>query len=459
MINVEQDNNNLKISYFDDNRNISFFNIKLKDSDFFEWEYDDKAKSGYFSWDGKPVKKVSKKILSQNRINEILSQFPDDHIIFKNIKPKTFFCDIETYVDDEWPKPETAKTPVTLITFCSENSVYTLATKQLNNKQIDKIKNKVEEYFKDFNLKIDYKYIYFENEADMLNSFFTNAIKKMPILTGWNFLGYDWPYLINRAQKFNIKIEACSPSQKLVGKNKLPLHRLVVDYLEIYKKWDRSVEIKENDTLDYVAKQVLNLSKLKYQGTLQEMYNNDYEKYVLYNVIDAKLVEFIDQKINTLVTFLTLSNITRVEHLHAFSPIRMTENTLCIEYIKKNLVIPRNNNNNSRGDYEGAFVYEPTPGMYSWVGSFDFASLYPSIMRQWNISPDSFAGICEDENNYDKEKFIRAVNGALYKKEDSGLKNVLTEKYKKRKNAKKIALEIEKEIEYLEKILENKKKL
>jgi DNA polymerase elongation subunit (family B) len=461
MINVEQlFEDKLKISYFDKEGDINFYYHPLSKSDYFEWERTDKeTNSKYKSWDGHPVKKVQQKWLSNYRINEILSSFPDDHQIFQNNRPRIFFCDIETFVGDEWPDPGTVKTPVTLITFANGEKVFTLGTKELNGDRISKIHSEVEKYFSEkYNLKIQYKYLYFNKEYDMLQAFFYNALKKMPAITGWNFIGYDWLYLVNRAKRLGLDPSVCSPSKKLVGNRQLPLHRLVFDYLEIYKKWDRSIDIKENNTLDFVASKCTGLTKLKYHGTIQDMYERDYDKYVLYNVIDTILVQLIDKKINTMNTFLTLGNITRVEHNNAFSPIRMTENMLCIEYIKRGIVIPRQKNAHKKMNYEGAFVHEPEPGMYKWVGSFDFASLYPSIMRQWNISPDSFVKVIKPGEEYDKEKYIKAVNGSLYKREESGLKSVLTNNYIKRRLAKKAAQEIEITIKEIEKIIEEKKK-
>jgi DNA polymerase elongation subunit (family B) len=308
MIDIEQYDGSLKISYFNEAGEIAIDKIDIPSDQMFEWEYvqpGEKSHPGVLSWDNKPVKKKRARYLSKWRIEEFLlgldSSITDK---FTAHNPKKWFLDIETYVGDEWPKPETAKTPVTAITFCNGNKIVTLGVNPLTANQILSIKNRIQEHFKDyFTEEIEYNYLKFGTEYDMLVSFFYKAIQKMPLITGWNVIGYDWVYLINRCKRLNIDPSPCSPSHKLVGDQQLPMHRLVVDYLDIYKKWDRVIDVKENNTLDFVAKAALGIQKVKYSGTLQELYENDFESYIFYNAVDTKLVELIDEKLNTLSTF------------------------------------------------------------------------------------------------------------------------------------------------------------
>lgn len=277
----------------------------------------------------------------------------------------------------------------------------------------------------------------------------------MPIITGWNFVAYDWTYLFNRCKRLNIDISIASPSGRLMGQNNLPLHRLVVDYMDIYKKWDRVVDVKENNTLDFVAKAALGIQKVKYNGTLKDLYEDDFESYIFYNAVDTKLVEMIDRKLNTLQTFLALGNLTKVETLKAYSPIYMAESAMCREFLRRGRVFPRTDNAKRRREsYEGAFVVEPKTGLYEWVTSFDFASLYPSIMRQWNISPESYLRNLKPGETADIEKEIVCSSGAVFQKgPDSVFRTVLTEYYGKRKISKKTYEEIEEEIDQLKKFI------
>jgi DNA polymerase elongation subunit (family B) len=457
MIDIEQYDGSLKISYFNERGEIAIERIMIPPDQMFEWEYlqpGEKPFPGVLSWDGKQVKKKRSRYLSKWRIEEFLLSLPPSATqnIFSSHRPKKWFLDIETFVGDEWPKPETAKTPVTAITFCSDNKVITLGVKPLTAVQIMNIKKRMKEHFKDhIQEEIEYNYLKFETEYDMLVSFFYKAILKMPLLTGWNFIGYDWTYLINRCKRLNIDPSPCSPSQKLIGDIQLPMHRLVVDYLDVYKKWDRVIDIKENNTLDYVAKAALGIQKVKYNGTIQEMYENDYETYIYYNAVDTILVELIDKKLNTMETFLSLGGITRVEANRAYSPIWMAEAAMTRENYRRGRVFPRTEKQSKKREaYEGAFVVDPITGLYEWVAAFDFASLYPSVMRQWNISPESYAGNVAPGEEYDKTKYLKCSSGALFRNdEDSVFRSILADYYAQRKVAKGAYMAIEDEIEQL----------
>ena len=457
MIDIEQRDSQLTISYFNESGEIAMERFAIPPDQMFEWEYcsyGDKPFPGVLSWDGKPVKKKRSKYLSKWRIEEYLCSLPD-HMkagVHSTNAPKKFFLDIEVEVKDEWPKPELAKTPVTAITFCNDMRIFTMGTRKLTAEQIANIKKRIVDHLK---VDVEFNYIFYNTEYDMLFTFFNKVIQKMPLLTGWNFIGFDWTYLINRCKRLNIDPASSSPSGKLIGKAELPMHRLVVDYLEIYKKWDRIVDIKENNTLDYVAKAALGVNKVKYNGTLQELYENDFESYIFYNAVDTALVELIDKKLNTLQTFLKLGSITQVETQRAYSPIWMAESAMARENWRRGRVFPKTDTQmKKREAYEGAFVVEPKTGLYEWVASFDFASLYPSIMRQWNISPESYLGNIGPTDSFDPEKQVKTSSGALFERNvDSVFRTILSEYYGKRKTAKKAFAEIEEEIETLKKHL------
>jgi len=225
--------------------------------------------------------------------------------------------------------------------------------------------------------------------------------------------------------------------------------------LDIYKKWDRLIDVKENNTLDFVAKAALGINKVKYPGTLQELYESDYDQYVFYNAVDSKLVQMIDRKLNTMMAFLKLGNISKVEATRAYSPIWMAESAMARENIRRNMVFPKSDTSrNRRESYEGAFVHEPKTGLYQWVTSFDFASLYPTVMRQWNISPESYVKNISPGEEIDLEKYIKTASGAIFKRgEDSVFKSILEEYYAKRKTAKAISQNIEREIAELKKYI------
>jgi DNA polymerase elongation subunit (family B) len=459
MIDIEQRDASLQISYIDKEGDIAIRKFLIPNDEMFEWEYCD-ARDKHVdpimkSWDGKPVKKRKAKFLSKWRIEEYLYGLPTEetHDIYEFNLPKKFFVDIEVEVStDEWPKPETAKFPITTLSFCREDKLFVMGTKPLSEKEIKSIETRIKEYLKE---DVTFSYLYFTSEYDMLFTFFHKALQKMPVITGWNFVGFDWTYLINRCKRLNIDPAVSSPSRKLVGKQELPQHRMVVDYLDIYKKWDRIIDVKENNTLDFVAKAALGINKVKYPGTLQELYESDYDQYVFYNAVDSKLVQMIDRKLNTMMAFLKLGNISKVEATRAYSPIWMAESAMARENIRRNMVFPKTDTSKKRREaYEGAFVHEPKTGLYQWVTSFDFASLYPTVMRQWNISPESYVKNISPGEEVDLEKYVKTASGAIFKRgEDSVFKSILEEYYAKRKTAKAISQNIEREITELQKYI------
>jgi DNA polymerase elongation subunit (family B) len=145
---------------------------------------------------------------------------------------------------------------------------------------------------------------------------------------------------------------------------------------------------------------------------------------------------------------LTIANLCRISIYKAASPVAVTESLLCRKFLDKGQVMAKDweaSPNKVNGQYAGAYVKQPEVGMHRGVACFDFASLYPSIMRQLNVSPDSFIRKV-DPNNADAEKRddrIVSVTGAVYRKDESILKNILTDLYNQRRTYKKKYFELE----------------
>ena len=185
-------------------------------------------------------------------------------------------------------------------------------------------------------------------------------------------------------------------------------------------------------------------------SVLFKAYKFHFETYIYYNAVDTFLVYLIDKKLKTMQTFLMLGNVTRVEAQKAYSPIWMTEAIVTREFYKRKRVVAEIKKGTKTGSFEGAYVKQPVPGLYEAIATFDFASLYPSAMRQWNISPESYRG-----KNVDvKEGWIKTASGAVFdNSQDSVMRMILTDFYGKRKESKNKSFELEKEIDFLEKIL------
>lgn len=467
LLDIQQRGTNLTISYYDKDGITNYKKYKI--SQIANWEVceeRDKNKSEQFrNWDGRPVKKAASKSLDKYSIIQFIDDLSSEETeeIFGYNLPKTYFVDIEVEVKDGFPEAERADTPVTTIAIVTPNAqAIVLATRDLPQEQQQKIQDDVDEYFKEKGVRFSFVYKKFDSEYDLLYTFFKSFMSKFPMVTGWNFINFDWKYLVNRASKLAIDPAIASPVGELWGKENLPLHVGMMDYLELYRKWDRSDIIKENFTLDSTAEAVVGLKKIKYNGTIQDLYEKEYTKYVYYNVVDTCLVYLIHHKLRTMDIALTIATMCRIGIYKASSPVSITEAMICRKFLEKNKVMARDFSGDSKKDsqYAGAYVKAPVVGMHRAVACFDFASLYPSIMRQINISPESFIKKI-DPVEAQKEKSpdkIVSVTGAIYRKEDSILKNILTELYTNRKEYKEESKKYQIEADSLKKEINKLKK-
>jgi len=284
---------------------------------------------------------------------------------------------------------------------------------------------------------------------------------KFPMMSGWNFINYDWQYIVNRCKHLQIDIAESAITKALDSTDSRPLHMGILDYMQLYDKYDRTVKVKESNSLDYVSGQVLGIGKIKYNGGLQDLYRDDFKKYVYYNVVDSVLVYFIDQKLKSMEVLLTLANITRMPIYKAASPVAVTEALIARKMAEDGLRIGTEQRDDGVKDtqFAGAFVKEPKVGFYAGVSAFDFASLYPSIMRQFNISPDSYiekvTAAKIEERRKDKNVIV-CENGVVYNKEDSMLKQILTDLYNKRKQYKSTSYQLFEKSEYYKKLAESR---
>ena len=445
----------LVLSYINAQGNVSFLTYNIPVNQLFQWRYakrGDTPDRNFISWDFKRVVRTPIKggYIDDQRIQQIILDLiaanPQVNIINDLNLPNTYFCDIEVDVDDNgFPDADSVRNPVNTISWVNNDSVIVFGRKYMSPEQIEWIQKSIDEHCSDFKTKYKFTYIYHENEVDLLTDFFWNHFRHAPCVTGWNFFGYDWPYLYNRAQKLGIPINYLSPSnswftytpQNGDRKIHLPKHKLIYDYMEIYVKWDRTVQVKESNKLDWVAETVVGAKKVEHQLGFKEEWEQKPAEYIFYNAVDSILVREIDNKIKTSSAFLGLANLMHVDALTAFSPVRSLQIVQCEYQYKEGKVFPGGPRQKSENTgYEGAFVYDPIPGVYKNVLALDFASLYPTTMRQFNISPDTF--ITKDKGRTPNEKEIKCCSGATYSKEAEGfIPKILTDFYTQRKSYKK----------------------
>ena len=464
ILDIEKTGDGITLSYFNKDGDTEIKDFKLGYGNFENWvlcsERDPKKSNEFTNWNGKPVKKVKARSFTKWSLYEFIEHLPDnikEEVLAPNY-PKMYSIDIEVeQVDGTWSSVEEAKGRITTIAVSTDDGrIIVLGWKELNKQTQSKIQKQIDEHFKDHKLKFSFQYINFKTEYDMMFTLFSKLLPKFSVCTGWNFVRFDWTYMVNRCKQLGIPSEIASPRKKTNPRDGFPLHVGILDYLDIYKRWDRTVGLKENNTLDFVGSTVLGINKIKYDGTLQDLYEQDYDKYVFYNAVDAAIVTLIHQKIRTTDTIFTVASMANLNIYKASSAVNLTEALLFKEFYKRNMVIADPFTEKDRGNYEGAYVKQPLEGRHDIVACFDFASLYPSVMREINISPESFIEKTLDDEkleNYKKqEDVIVSCTGAVYRKDESILKTILTDLYSNRKVSKHKHLNIEIELDRLKKI-------
>jgi len=495
IVNYEYNNSTLLISYIDTKGKLKFKNYKWANPQ--EWKIcsdtDPQKSNKFHTWDKKSVKKEFTRHPTRYAIYEFINNLPQEEkdIILSYQEPNVYFCDIEVEITEGFPEAHLADNKVTAICLIYENKVLLLGIKPIEDNWTNKMETSMNKYFEKFDTNYTINYMYYETEKEMLEVLFNELIPKMPVLTGWNFITYDWVYLVTRARKLGINPDAASPTGKLIkpwSKNaadykptyhELPKHRLVFDYMDIFDKWDTSIKIKESNALDFVSSEVLGVKKLEYKGTLKDLYHDDWYSYLLYNCIDTALVQLIHKKQRTFDIMLSMSNLAKIQIEDAPSAIRVTEGILFEDFYNDGIVMVRQNNNmfdNHQEETEiikkedelgGGYVKFPSTGLKRWISVFDFASLYPTTMRMFNIGPDSFKGmkINDSETLLNGIKYklldddIVLLNGAVFANNESKTKQILTRIFKDRKTNKNIALDYKKQEQLMKNYLKNRKEL
>ena len=462
LLDIEQTDKELIVSYYNKEGKVSFKRYPV--GKFENWAIakdNDKYKDqNLTNWDGRPIKKSISRSFNKFSLlyfMDSLSEADRDEIYEFNM-PRTYFVDIETEIVDGFPKPEEAKSRILSFSIITpERKAIVLGLEDMSPAQIKKLEEDTNAHFKDYDQDWEFSYYKFKDEYNMLYTFLHKFLPKFPMMTGWNFINYDWQYIVNRCKRLQIDLTQVAITGALDKKDSRPLHMGILDYMQLYDKYDRSVAVKESNSLDFVSGAVLDVKKIKFTGGLQELYENNFAKYIYYNVVDSCLVYYIDEKLRSMEVLLTLATITKMPLYKAASPVAVTESLFARKLAEDNKKIAVEYNKESIKDtkYEGAFVKQPIVGYYSGVSAFDFASLYPSVMRQFNISPDSFVEMIPTLDVKERRKddsIIVCENGAVYNKEDSMLKIILADLYGQRKDYKKTSYT------YYEKAYELKKK-
>ena len=251
------------------------------------------------------------------------------------------------------------------------------------------------------NTRDDVEYIYCVDERELLEQFVGFMVEVQPdIITGWNTTFFDVPYLANRITKlFGDKMRNNMSPWNVVSEEKVNTFGREqtkyniwgvanMDYLDLYRKF--TYKNQESYKLDYIAFVELGVKKDEnpYE-TFREWYTKDYQSFIDYNIKDVELVDALEDKMKLLELNLTMAYEAKINYMDVFSQVRMWD-VIMYNYLRsKNIVVPQRDINTKGSRYEGAYVKEPQTGQHDWVMSFDLNSLYPHLMMQYNISPET----------------------------------------------------------------------
>ena len=380
----------------------------------------------------------------------ISEKYPEDEIKFDMSKIKLVTLDIETTSENGFPDVSSCVEEILAITIqeYSSKKIITWGVKEFRNTRKDLV------------------YIQCSDEHDLLEKFISFWENETPeVITGWNIQLFDMPYIAGRLRRVlgEKRMKRLSPwglvtEQEVFIKGRT--HKSMdiggvtqLDYLDLYKKFTYTNQ--ESYRLDHIAEVELGQKKLDHSEfeTFKDFYTNNWQKFIEYNIVDVELVDRLEDKMKLIELALTMAYDAKANFTDVFYQVRMWD-AIIYNYLKKrNIVIPQKKSSSKDEKYEGAYVKEPKPGSYDWVVSFDLNSLYPHLIMQYNISPETLQDTPHPSCSVEKilsgtfiadAKYATAANGAMYRKDVRGFLPELMEKiyedrtiYKKRMLAAK----------------------
>jgi len=309
---------------------------------------------------------------------------------------RELFFDIEVSGEGGFSTAENADNPLTSISFydkAGDRYVAILIDKKKKVKPVNE---------GNFILEV------VQSEIELINLFLKYYIEIQPtILTGWNIEFFDIPYLYNRITKvcgttFANVLSPINQVEYLKFRNRYKIMGVsILDYMALYKNFTYSEE--PSYALDFICRKELGRGKIEYEGTLDHLYESDIDKFIKYNINDVELVVDLDNKLKFLDQARGICHKGHVPYEDIFFTTRYLDGA-CLTYMKRlGIVAPdrkrrdkEESEEESSNDFAGAFVKDPIPGLYHWIFDEDMASLYPSIIRSLNISPETKVGRFEN---------------------------------------------------------------
>ena len=336
--------------------------------------------------------------LFESDINPVFRVLEEQYLGQESPKLNIAFFDIEVDFDPErgYASPEDAFMPITAIAVHLQwlDTMVCLAIppKTLTMEQ-------AQEQVKDF----PNTYL-FKTEAELLETFLS-LIEDADVVSGWNSEGFDIPYTVNRVTKVLSKEDTrrfCLWNQfpkkreyEKYGKTAVTydfVGRVHLDSLELYRKY--TYEERHSYRLDAIAEYELGETKTVYEGTLDQLYNNDFKKFIEYNRQDCALLDKLDKKLKFIDLANTIAHENTVLLQTTLGAVAVTEQAIINEAHHRGMIVPSRTRKDEHGDTQaaGAYVAYPKKGLHDWIGSMDINSLYPSVIRALNMGPETIIG-------------------------------------------------------------------
>ena len=366
----------------------------------------------------------------------ISEKYPEPEIKFDIEKIKLVTIDIEVAAEGGFPDVFNCAEQLLLITIQDYNTkeIITWGTKPYTT-----------------NNKKNHRYIDCHNEEGLIHEFLTWWQNNTPeVITGWNCELYDIPYLLGRVDRLmGEKMAKKFSPWGIIRKKEITIQGRdnisydiagisVIDYLDLYRK-SPATSNQESYRLDHIAMMELGQNKLDHSefDTFREFYTKNWQKFVDYNIVDVELVDRLEDKLKLIDLTFTRAFDAKINFTDVAFQVRCWD-AIIYNYLKKNnIVVPQKERNQKDEKYAGAYVKEPKPGKYDWVVSFDLNSLYPHLIMQYNISPETLLDqkhpsatvdrLLNQEIEIDGDYAVCA-NGAQFKKDKKGFLPELMEK-------------------------------
>jgi DNA polymerase elongation subunit (family B) len=366
----------------------------------------------------------------------ISETYPEDEIKFDIKKIRLLTIDIEVASENGFPNVFDCAEEllaITLQNYATKNIICFASRPYVNTRK-------------------DVVYVECRDEIDLIQHFLAFWEKETPdVITGWNCELYDIPYIAGRIDRILGEKEArrLSPwgnirRRELVIKGREQISYEVsgisiIDYLDLYKKF--TYKAQESYRLDHIANVELGQKKLDHSEfeTFKDFYTKDWQKFIDYNIRDVELVDQLEDKMKLIELCFTMAYDAKVNFNDVFFQVR-TWDAIIYNYLKKrNIVIPPKDRSEKSDKFAGAYVKEPIPGKYDWVVSFDLNSLYPHLIMQYNISPETLLEerhpsatveriLTRKVEFGDYKDYAICPNGAMYRKDVRGFLPELMEK-------------------------------